>query len=143
MDSVTNKRAKTIGKVALETGLNIETIRYYEKLGIVPEPERTTGGNRIYSEELVMRLLFIKRSRALGFGLNEISELLDMVDGNRFTCGDIHTITVRHLRKIEEKMADLKRLHTALGTMAAECTKSDISDCPIIDRMFSPDETGR
>ena len=137
MNDITNGRATTIGGASQRTGIKIETIRYYEKSGIIPRPERTRGGNRVYSEELIRRLFFIRRSRELGFGLTEISELLGMVSGSDFTCGEIHAVTVRHCEKIRKKIEDLERLHSILSSMAAECSKGDIPDCPIIDRMFA------
>ncbi|MCF6320851.1 MAG: MerR family transcriptional regulator, partial [Rhizobiaceae bacterium] len=80
MEDVTKKRGYAIGEVSLRTNVNIETIRYYERIGIMPKPDRTPGGNRQYNHHQLKRLFFIRRCRKLGFNLNEIRELLDMVD---------------------------------------------------------------
>ena len=74
----------SIGRVAAETGCHIETIRYYEKEGLLPAPERTKGGHRLYTRQMVERLLFIRRSRELGFSMGEIRQLLSLVDATRY-----------------------------------------------------------
>lgn len=137
MDDITKKRGYAIGAMSRETRLNIETIRYYERTGIMPKPDRTEGGNRQYNHDQLKRLFFIKRCRELGFSIEEIRALLQMVDRADFTCGEVHIMTVDHLATIKKKVADLKRLENALRTMAAECSKGDVPDCPIIDTLFS------
>ena len=86
----------TIGKLSSQTGVNIETIRYYEKEGILPAPPRTEGGHRLYAEEHLKRLMFVRRSRELGFSLDEIRTMLDMVDGGNLTCAEVKNITLKH-----------------------------------------------
>jgi len=107
-------RGYAIGEMSRLTGVNIETIRYYERIGVLPEPDRTAGGNRQYSHDQLKRLFFVKRCRDLGFSLNEIRALLTMVDGRDFTCNQIHQMTVSHLDNIRQKLTDLKRLETSL-----------------------------
>lgn len=137
MDDITKKRGYAIGAMSRETGVNIETIRYYERIAIMPKPDRTEGGNRQYNYDQLKRLFFIKRCRELGFSIEEIRALLQMVDGADFTCGEVHTMTVDHLTTVKKKVADLKRLEKVLRAMAAECSKGDVPDCPIIDTLFS------
>lgn len=133
---ITNARGYAIGAMSRETGVNIETIRYYERIGIMPKPDRTAGGNRQYDRDQLKRLFFIKRCRELGFSIEEIRALLQMVDRAVFTCGEVHTLTVDHLVTIKKKVADLHRLEQALESIAAECSKGDVPDCPIIDTLF-------
>ncbi|MGB7287571.1 MAG: helix-turn-helix domain-containing protein [Salaquimonas sp.] len=137
MDEITKTRGYAIGAMSRETGVNIETIRYYERIGIMPKPDRTEGGNRQYNYDQLKRLFFIKRCRELGFSIEEIRALLQMVDRADFTCGEVHTMTVDHLATVKKKVTDLKRLEKALRSMAAECSKGDVPDCPIIDTLFS------
>lgn len=136
VDEITKMRDYAIGALSRETGVNIETIRYYERIGIMPKPDRTKGGNRQYSYDDLKRLFFIKRCRELGFRIEEIRVFLQMVDHADFTCGEVHTLTTIHLMAVKKKIADLRRLEKALGSMAAECGKGDVPDCPIIDTLF-------
>ena len=92
------------------TGVNIETIRYYERIKIMPKPDRTSGGNRQYNHDQLKRLSFIKTSRDLGFSINEIRGLLEMVDRQDFTCGEVHGLTVGHLAYVREKIKGLLKL---------------------------------
>lgn len=137
MDAITKKRGYAIGAMSRQTGVNIETIRYYERIEIMPRPDRTEGGNRQYNYEQLKRLFFIKRCRELGFSIEEIRALLRMTDAQDFTCGEVHAMTMEHLVTVKEKIADLRRLERSLKTMAAECSKGDVPDCPIIDNLFS------
>lgn len=129
-------RAYGIGAMSKQTGVNIETIRYYERIGIMPEPDRTPGGNRQYSQDHLKRLFFVRRSRGLGFSLEEIRNLLSMVDGRNFTCGEMHELTSAHLASVQDKISNLQKLEQDLETMVAECGKGDIPACPIIDTLF-------
>ena len=136
MGQQTNTKGYAIGEMSRLTGVNIETIRYYERIGVLPRPDRTAGGNRQYNYDQLKRLFFVKRCRGLGFSLDEIRALLDMVDGQDFTCNDVHGMTVTHLASVRKKLQDLKRLEQALTDMAAECSLGDVPDCPIIDTLF-------
>lgn len=127
----------TRGKLAKATGCHIETIRYYEKIALLPPPSRTASGYRIYSNEDVKRLGFIRRLRALGFTLDETRGLLTLVDGHDYTCGDVHAIAVTHIDNIRAKITDLKRMETTLGDMARACSGGDVPECPIIDDLLA------
>src|SRR6266545_3171923 len=98
----------TIGTLSERTGCNIETIRYYERIGLMPRTARSAGGHRLYGEEHVKRLGFIRRSRELGFTLDQVRTLLALVDGRRYTCAQVKRITVEHLDEVHRKVADLR-----------------------------------
>ena len=134
---ITKMRALTIRKLAEATGVNLETVRYYERIGIMPRPARTRGGHRSYEPEHVKWLNFIRRGRELGFTLKEVRELLRLVDARRYTCAQVQKIAVRHIADIRQKRADLRRLERMLSGMAAQCDGGQLPDCPIIDALFA------
>ena len=125
-----------IGEMSKLTGCNIETIRYYERIGVMPAPARSAGGHRTYAVEHLKRLTFIRRSRELGFTLKQVRGLLAMVDGGDFTCDEIKEITTGHMGDVRRKIADLRRLERVLGTMASRCDRGEVPDCPVIDALF-------
>ena len=127
-----------IGEVAKKGGIGVETVRYYEKTALMPDPPRTEGGHRIYSLELLKRLTFIRRSRELGFSIDQISELLLFVDEPGHSCGEVKGMALLHARAIQSKIDDLNRLQMALNEMAAHCKggRYKVEDCPIIDALF-------
>ena len=133
----------TRGELAARTGCNIETIRYYERVDLLPPPPRSAGGHRLYGEGLVRRLNFVRRSRDLGFKIEEIRELLRLVDGGTYTCGEVEQLARDHVREIRSKIADLRRLQRVFETMAAQCSGDAVPDCPIIDALFDPDGPSR
>ena len=136
MSEITIMRGYAIGEMSRQTGVNIETIRYYERIGIIPKPDRTEGGNRQYSHSEMKRLSFVKRCRELGFSLDEIRALLEMVDRHDFSCAEVHEMTVSHLANINKKLSNLKQLEKTLSQMASQCSKGDVPDCPIIETLF-------
>ena len=101
----------TRGALAARSGCNVETIRYYEHIGILPAPPRSQGGHRLYGYNLIKRLTFVRRSRDLGFTLEEIRQLLRLVDGGNYTCAQIETLALQHVRDIVQKITDLKKLN--------------------------------
>jgi MerR family mercuric resistance operon transcriptional regulator len=126
----------SIGAVSRRTGVGIETIRYYERIGMVPAPARTPGGNRVYDIEPVKRLAFIRRCRELGFGLDNIRVMLGLVDGGTLTCGEIHKITSARLDDVRARISDLQSMETVLGAMVVQCGRGETPDCPIIDSLY-------
>jgi len=136
MPKITVSRGYAIGEVSKRTGVNIETVRYYERVELLPKPDRTAGGNRQYNEDQLKQLFFVKRSRELGFSIREIRALLAMALNTEFTCGEVHDLTTEHLASVQEKIASLKRLEADLINMAAECSRGDVPDCPILDTLF-------
>lgn len=125
-----------IGKLAERAQCKIETIRYYEKAGLLPEPQRSEGGYRDYNENQLKRLVFIRRSRELGFTLEEIRILLKLVDGKNYSCSDVQQITSGHIEDIRRKITDLKRLEVTLSQIASQCSGETVPECPIIDALF-------
>ena len=125
-----------IGKLAEQSGVNIETIRYYEKVGVMPAPDRTAGGYRVYGPNHVKRLSFVRRGRELGFGLDELRGLLRLVDGHNHTCAEVRALTLDHVAEIRRKIRDLRRLERVMANMAARCVGSRVPECPIIDALF-------
>lgn len=128
----------TRGELARLTGCNPETVRYYEKAGLMPAPPRSPGGHRQYDDSYVRRLYFILRSRELGFSIEELRGLLAMVDGNTYTCAEVRDISLEHLRAIHRKIADLRRLERTMAAMVAECDGGAVPECPVIDALFQP-----
>ena len=128
---------RTRGVLARRTGCNIETIRYYEKIGLMPEPPRSPNGYRQYNENHERRLLFIMRGRELGFTIGDLTSLLDLVDRRAVTCGEVEKLAMSHLSSVREKINDLKRMESALSDTVSSCSGQDVPDCPLIDRLFN------
>lgn len=123
----------SIGKVAARTGCNIETIRFYEKEGLLPPPGRTEGGHRLYTTEMVGRLVFVRRCRELGFSMAEIRQLLSLVDGDQVSCERVKDIADQHLLDIRSKIADLRKMERTLRDLSSQCSGDDVPQCPIIE----------
>lgn len=122
--------------LAKRTGVNLETVRYYEKIGLMPEPLRSAGRHRIYGPKDLRRLLFIKRCRDLGFTLQETRELLELVDGGDYTCAEIRDRTSSHLSDVDAKIRDLSKMRGTLRKMVAKCDGGLVPDCPIVDDLL-------
>ncbi len=139
MQDITASTGRTvaIGVLSKRTGVKIETIRYYERIGIMPNPPRTEGGQRIYGETHMKRLTFVRRSRELGFSLDDVRALLSLADGGEFTCGEVKEMTVAHIGDIRRKIADLRRMERVLKEMASKCDGGDVPDCPILETLSS------
>ena len=127
----------TRGEVADKADVNPETLRYYERKGLIPKPPRSDGGFRLYDESYVDRLRFIQRAKDLGFTLAEIKDLLDLRVGEEATCRDVKAQAEEKLDEVETKIQDLKRIREALSTLADACAggQGPTSDCPILDAM--------
>ncbi|MCH8221348.1 MAG: helix-turn-helix domain-containing protein [Proteobacteria bacterium] len=132
-----------IGALSARTDCKIETIRYYERQGLLPDPPRSAGGHRLYQEDHLKRLTFIRRCRKLGFTMAQIRQLLGLVDEHQYSCQDIKVLTMDHVEEIREKIDHLKRLEQALLQMAAECSGDSIPSCPVIDALYQPLEDSR
>ena len=126
----------TIGALSKGTGCHIETIRYYERIGLLPKPPRSPGGHRLYEDDHLRRLTFIRRSRELGFTLEEVRGLLRLVDGGSYTCAEVKALTLDHAAEVRRKVADLRKLERVLKEMAAECDGGEVPQCPIIDTLY-------
>jgi len=125
-----------IGELSKQADCKIETIRYYEKIGLLIEPARSQGGYRHYTNDHLKRLVFVRRSRELGFTIEEIRALLALVDDKKVTCADVNTIAAKHLQDIKQKIRDLKKLEKTLSKIASQCTSETVPECPIIDALF-------
>ena len=123
------------GDLARLTGCNLETIRYYETIGVMPEPPRSSKNYRVYDDTHVTRLRFVMRARELGFTLDEVRDLLAMVDGGQQTCGEVQALATAHLASVRAKIADLKRIEQVLSSTVAQCTGDDVPECPVIDAL--------
>lgn len=128
----------TIGTLARRTGVNIETIRYYERHGIMPAPARSAGGHRMYDEDHVKRLGFVRRCRDLGFGLDSVRDMLRMVDDDSVTCEQVKRVAESHLADVRAKLADLKRMERSLSETVARCDGGEAPDCPILETLYDP-----
>jgi len=126
----------TIGELSKRTGVNIETIRYYERIGLMPVPARTEGGHRIFDGELAKRLTFIARSRQLGFSQKEIRTMIGLADQGGYSCDQVYALTLRHLDKVQAKIADLQRLAQTLEDISARCKGGTTPECPIFDALY-------
>jgi len=127
------KKPLTIGFLAREAEVNIETVRYYQRFGIIDEPPKPFEGYRVYPSETVDRLRFIKRAKQLGFSLKEIAELLELGDGN---CEDIRLHAEVKRSHVEEQIRDLKKLKNTLDTLINSCQSGNgTAHCPIVDTL--------
>lgn len=125
--------ALTIGKVARQAGVGVETIRFYEREGLIEEPARRPSGYRQYGPDVVDRLRFIRRAKELGFTLKEIKELLDLRLDPSVTCGDVKKRAQEKIADIEGRIATLKGMKQALTQLARACEgKGSIDGCPIL-----------
>ncbi|TNF86534.1 MAG: helix-turn-helix domain-containing protein [Gammaproteobacteria bacterium] len=129
----------TRGRLAARTGCNIETIRYYESIGLMPAPARTATGYRNYSEEHLRRLNFIQRARSLGFSSEKIQGLLELTDsGGDHTRADVKLLTEAHIEEISQKIRDLQKIKRRLSQISSHCDGSGRSakTCPILESLF-------
>ena len=124
----------TIGHLAQQTGANIETIRYYERIGLLPAPLRR-GRYRSYDPTDVARLGFVRRSRELGFSIKEVRALLDLATGGHETCAEARDLAAAHLRDVRTRIADLRRMERALATTVQACDAGADARCPLIETL--------
>jgi MerR family mercuric resistance operon transcriptional regulator len=124
----------TTGRLAEATGVHIETIRYYEKIGVLGAPGRSAGGHRHYAHEHVETLCFIRRGRELGFPLETIRDLLRLHEGGA-CCEKARSVTIAHRMDIRRKITDLKKLDRALGGLIDECQPARWPHCPIMEAL--------
>ncbi len=130
---MTGLRSSEVAKLG---GVNVESIRFYEKLGLLAKPPRTTAGYRVFSADAVRRVRFIKRAQELGFSLKEIKELLALRLDPDTTCADVRRRAEEKLADIEQKIADLRLMTKTLTRLAAACPGRGVTgDCPILDSL--------
>ena len=127
----------SIGELARQANVNIETIRYYERRGLISEPPRNKSGHRQYSQEAVKRTDFIKRCQSLGFSLKEIEEILKLRVTPESTCADMKTRVTEKLTDVDNKIDELSRIRGALSRLKKKCTgKGPIGNCPILEELY-------
>lgn len=125
-----------IGELSRRTGVNIETIRYYERIMMLPAPPRTTSGRRVYGPTETRTLAFIRRSRELGFTLDEIRALLALsTDGGQDTCAEVRELAADHLGEVQAKIADLRAMERVLADAVRRCDAGETPGCPLIDTL--------
>ena len=122
-----------IGELAKRSGVNIETIRYYERVNLLPQPPRTASGRRLFGMNELRILVFIRRARELGFSLDEIRTLLRLGGPEKAPCREVREVATRHLEDIRSKLHDLKKLQRLLATTVARCSGRTAPDCPVLD----------
>ena len=125
----------SIGEAAKAAGTGAETIRYYEKIGLLPKPARTAGNYRSYGSREVARLTFIRRARELGFSLDQVRTLLSLSDDRGKPCAEVDEIASIHLKTVEQKIADLMALKRELSSTISQCSQGTIADCRILEAL--------
>lgn len=126
----------TIGRLAKKVNVNVETIRYYERRGLMPEPPRSESGYRHYSQDSVVRIRFIVHAKELGFSLKEVSELLSLRVDQFNTCHDVKRIAEVKIADIEERIRALLDMKNALIKLKAECNgRGPTGDCPLLEAL--------
>ena len=131
-------RPLTIGTLAKASGVHLETVRYYERIGLMPKPSRTASNYRSFGPEHVERLSFIRRAREIGFSIGEIKELLALSGPGRASCAEVQTLTAVHLDGVRAKIADLRRLEAILAGAVERCFAGSAPECPVLDMLASP-----
>jgi len=135
-DGQRNEEHCTIGVASSRTGCHVETIRYYERIGLLPAPMRTERGHRIYRSDDLKRIGFITRSRSLGFALREVADFLKLIDEGGYTCAEVKAITLDQIASVRRKIADLERMLQGLERLADACSGGRTPDCPIVDKLY-------
>ncbi|MCQ0969511.1 helix-turn-helix domain-containing protein [Paracoccus sp. TK19116] len=130
----------SIGTMARRTGTKVQTIRYYELIGLMPEPGRSEGGQRRYGTPELDRLAFIRHSRQLGFSLEAIRELLDLSDSPERRCAQVDAIAQKQLREVEARISRLEALRMELQRMISECRSDRVANCRILEVLRDHEE---
>lgn len=131
--------ALTISEVASAAGVNVQTLRYYERRGILPDPPRSSGGYRQYTAEAIERVNFVKRAQDLGFSLDEIGELLELRVRHGDACEVVEERAKRRLADVERKIEHLRRLRSVLADLVGACERREpTEDCPILESLEGP-----
>ena len=126
----------SIGEAARRSGVKIETIRFYERSGLLAPPPRTTGGHRVYGSAAAQRLNFIRRARELGFTLAQVRELLALADERGATCAEVERLARDHLVEVRSRIADLSRMDVVLSDLVTHCAGDKVPECPILEALF-------
>lgn len=132
-----------IGELARATGCRVVTVRYYERIGILPPPTRAANNYRVYGERHLRRLSFVRRMRDLGFSLDEVRTLLGLVDGGDYTCDDMRRVAQGHLDEVRARLQDLRRMESTLADLVGRCTGGATPDCSMLETLFAGPGPGR
>jgi MerR family mercuric resistance operon transcriptional regulator len=135
MDRITASRAEgiAIGELSKLTGVNIETIRYYEKIKVLPHPSRAANGRRVYGPSERRVLVFVRRTREMGFSLDDVRALLRLGGPEKASCREVREIAAHHLDHIRAKIGDLRKLERLLAKTIARCSGTTAPECPVLD----------
>ena len=128
----------TRGQLARRTGVNLETIRYFERTGILPTPPRTEGGHRVYDESHVRTLGFVRRARSLGFTPDEVRTILELGGPGKASCAEVRGIAAHHLEQVRSKIADLVEIERLLATTIGHCSGKEEPECAVIEMIERP-----
>lgn len=126
----------TIGRMAARAGVKIDTLLYYERQGVIAPPERNDSNYRVYTQDAVLRVRFVKRAQELGFSLTEIKELLDLRVNEKASCGDVRDQALAKVADLDQKIGSLQAMRRVLSNLADECSgDGPVSECPILDAL--------
>lgn len=137
--SAVTRRGLTRGELARRTGVNAETIRYFERIGMLPEPPRTQGGHRIYDERHVRTLGFVRSARNLGFTPEEVRAILSLGGPGRAPCAEVRDIAAHHLDQVRAKIADLMEIEQLLTKTIEHCSGRPEPECAVIEMIEDPE----
>lgn len=137
-DKVLDTEGLSIGRLAARTGTAPDTIRYYERLGLMPRAPRSAGRHRYFGASHIQRLLFIRRARALGFSLEAIGSLLSLAAPGRRTCASVRRMALEHLEDVRARLAELQRLEAALAETVTHCTGDTAPTCAVLSMLEAP-----
>ncbi len=129
-----------IGELAKLTQSPVETIRYYESVGILPAPVRDANNYRHYSNVHLRRLGFVRRCRELGFSLEEVRALLAMIDGRHYSCDEVQEAAATHLADVRVRLEDLRRMEASLSELVASCSGGKNADCAFLEALFESED---
>jgi MerR family mercuric resistance operon transcriptional regulator len=131
--TISRRDAYPIGELASLSGVRVETIRYFERIGLLTHPQRTAGGHRLFSSADLDRLNFVRRAREMGFSQAEVRVLLSLSASELISCGDVKAIAEKHLRLVRRKINDLRELEKSLSSTVAQCTGGKVAKCPVLE----------
>lgn len=132
----------TIGALARMTGCQVETIRFYEHVGLLPAPQRSPGGYRLYAGGHIPRLTFVRRARELGFSLAEVRTMLRLADERARPCAEVRVVATAHLRDVRTRIADLQAMERVLRATVARCARGRGSECPLLEALSRTRSSG-
>lgn len=131
------------GEVALQTGVNIQTLRYYERRGLLPEPPRRDSGYRLYDDGAVRVVRFVKRAQSLGFSLNEVESLLELAAGGPESCDAALKVARQRIAELDRRIADLRAMRASLRSLVATCERPrEQRECPLVHALAAPTGNG-